>query len=138
MIEAVGQWDFGMLRVSHSADTMFSEQLDVALPPVVRGSWPEHRYVPVPMAALSEPPYSLPHNAINPDISAATARFISRIYPANASTTLYGGVSPRVRFDRNVINMFRHNIPPDAPEIKDFVLDLGGVFYVIQRTAPRP
>lgn len=136
VVEAVGQWDFGLLGVSRGTGTMLSEQLDAALPPVPSASWLPHRYAPVPMATLSEPPYALPHNASDRATDAAAGRFVFDLSPRDVSTTLYGGVSPCVPFDRQVLSMSRHNVPPGEPKIQDFVLDLGRVSYVTQRTAP--
>lgn len=33
--------------------------------------------------------------------------------------------------------MFRHNDPPGAPVVENFVLDLGLVFHIIQLTVPQ-
>jgi hypothetical protein len=130
-IEPIEIRDFGLQKISAFSSALFSRAMPAGLPPVARERWVNNRHVPVPLATLPVPPP--PNN--NAAFVLAAAQYITAMFEGTFDTVLYGGVMPTIRFGGDILTTFLHNLPPGAPALQDFVLDLGHLFYEVQRTA---
>lgn len=123
--------DFGLLPISPGARRSFSRVMQNSLVGVAAQRWAANRHTPVLHADLAAPP---PIHYTHAFVLAA-AQFVTGLYGPTAGAILYAGVPPTITFDSARISTFVHNLPPGVPAVEDLVLDLGRLFFEVQRIA---
>lgn len=140
VIEVQSVRDFGILSLnttssSSLAASLFEQDEAGLITPVPRTLWPEHRHVPVSLSALALPGLTEPVG--DAAIVRAAERFVRALAPRQYRTACYGGVMPTISCAGDTLRGLLHNLPDNWPvDTPDFVIDLGSLFYNVQRSAP--
>lgn len=119
-------WDFGFLPLQPVHQKNFAAEVPQGLPAVHAHLWQLNRFLPI-QPALVTPAGGPPLNDLA--YTDAAPAYVQRLWPPQSRHVMYTEARPFVVFSGDMLMSYLHNLPPEAPPVEDFTLDLGELFY---------
>lgn len=122
-IRVISVWDFGFLPLPHRRRKHFEAEILGGLPPVNPEQWSHNRYCPVLPEQVT--PGGEPSLDDVGFVNAAL-KYVQGLWPPQSRYVMSKAV-----FASEMVASYLHNLPREAPQLENFTLDLGALFYAM-------